>query len=437
MRERDMRNKISFALLAGCLLMGGTGCTSILSPIEGVPVRMVPPEILAPPRANYIPLRLNRLKMGTPDEYLLAPDDILGVYIEGILPPKNEDAQIAEAPPVNFPEENSDLPPSVGYPIPVREDGTIALPLVEPIEAEGRTLIEVQELVRKAYTIDKEILKEDSDRILVSLMRERTNRIIVIREDAADDPELQRFRDSDVVERGQRGTGYVLDLPAYKNDLMHALAQTGGLPGLAAKNEIRILRGGEYPEGEQDEDFYQRFGVDPYTGQPNFESEDMVVIPLRNPPGFQPRLNKEDIILNDGDIVYIEARQTEFFYTGGLLPGGRYPLPRDYDLDVLGAMAIAGQGAGSGISSGGGGVAGLVGGGISGATPSLLYVIRKLPNGNEITIEVDLNDAINKPSSRILVAPGDTLILRYKPCEELVNFSLIGAFTFGIRQLVR
>ena len=30
--------------------------------------------------------------------------------------------------------------------------------------------------------------------------------------------------------------------------------------------------------------------------------------------------------LKEGDIIYIESRETEIFYTGGLLPGGQFPL---------------------------------------------------------------------------------------------------------------
>ena len=50
---------------------------------------------------------------------------------------------------------------------------------------------------------------------------------------------------------------------------------------------------------------------------------------------------------------------------------------------------------------------------------------------------MDLVDAMNTPSQRLLVKPGDTLVLRYKPFEEIVNFSLVGFFTFGIRELFR
>ena len=44
---------------------------------------------------------------------------------------------------------------------------------------------------------------------------------------------------------------------------------------------------------------------------------------------------------------------------------------------------------------------------------------------------------MNEPSERILVQPGDTLILRYKCVEEVVNFGLVSFFTFGIRELTR
>ncbi|QDV67446.1 hypothetical protein Poly24_11460 [Rosistilla carotiformis] len=146
-------------------------------------------------------------------------------------------------------------------------------------------------------------------------------------------------------------------------------------------------------------------------------------------------LQPSDIILEEGDIVVVEARDTEFFYTGGLLHGGQFPIPRDYDLDGVGAMAIAGQGLGAAGQSPGGG--GMLGGGFAGASPTQLYVIRTTPCGDQFNIAVDLNKALNDNSERLMVQPGDTLILRYKPCEELVNFSLVTFFTYGITELFR
>ena len=139
---------------------------------------------------------------------------------------------------------------------------------------------------------------------------------------------------------------------------------------------------------------------------------------------------------DDGDIVVVASREKEVFYTAGLLGGGEYPLPRDYDLDVLTAMSIAKQGFGAvEQQNGGGGGLGNAAQFIGQIPPGQLIVLRELPGNRQIAIEVDLVKAINEPRSRILVAPGDKLILRHKPVEEILNFSLGTFFTFGIRQL--
>jgi hypothetical protein len=155
---------------------------------------------------------------------------------------------------------------------------------------------------------------------------------------------------------------------------------------------------------------------------------------MRLPPGVVPTFRPEDILLEEGDVVYIESRDAEVFYTGGMLAGGEWLIPRDYDLDVLGAMAMAGtglgqrgqqQGAGFGINS------------IGGVPPGILYILRKTPCNGQITIEVDLAKAAVDPRERPLVMPGDTLILRYKPCEEVLNFSIGTFFTFGLQALLQ
>ena len=69
--------------------------------------------------------------------------------------------------------------------------------------------------------------------------------------------------------------------------------------------------------------------------------------------------------------------------------------------------------------------------------PGQLIVLRELPGNKQIAIEVDLTKAINDPRSRILVAPGDKLILRHKSIEEILNFGASTFFTFGIAELFR
>jgi hypothetical protein len=275
-------------------------------------------------------------------------------------------------------------------------------------------------------------------------MRPRTYRVIVVREDGQQQlaipggGRIQSGRQASVVAGEIRtGTGHVLDLPAYKNDLMHALAQTGGLPGLNAKNEVKIMRGNKADAEKRDRfvrEFYALYAQNPCMCPPPLPDDPSVLrIPLRVRPGESPGFTEEDIILRDGDIVYIEARDTEFFYTGGLLQGGQWPLPRDYDIDVLGAIALAGQGVGGGQAPGTGLF--LVPG-VTGATPTQLYVIRRTPCNGQIIIALDMNRAINNPRERILIQPGDTIILRYKPVEELLNFGIGTFFTYGIRELI-
>lgn len=235
----------------------------------------------------------------------------------------------------------------------------------------------------------------------------------------------------------------MVKLKAYQNDILHALVETGGLPGLNAKNEVKVLRASRADQrmrAQFMEQFYrqrQAAMLDPCVCPPELPEDPSILrIPLRLPPGVAPQITERDIELRNGDIVYIESRDTEVFYTGGLLPGGEYPLPRDYDLDVLGAMALAGTGA-YGSAAGGGGGGGILGGGVGQVPPGKLYILRKTRCNGQVAIEVDLTSAINDPRQRPLIQAGDTLILQYKCEEELLNFGLGTFFTYGVQALLR
>jgi hypothetical protein len=186
-------------------------------------------------------------------------------------------------------------------------------------------------------------------------------------------------------------------------------------------------------------EFYSR-PIEPCLCRPPLPDDPAILrIPLRLPPGETPKFRPEDIILNEGDILYIENREREVFYTGGLLGGGEHQLPRDYDLDVLGAIAIVGRsvtGAGQlGYNTAFG--SGLNSASVGGVAPSNLFILRKTPCNGQITIHVDLARAIRDPAARPLVQPGDYLILQFKPEEELLNFGLGTFFTYGIFQLLQ
>jgi hypothetical protein len=429
--------KTAFAAAMVATTFGG--CSTLTQPIDGVPASRLPAEFFAQPKNDLVPVDISLLSVEAPREYQISDGDILGIYIEGVLP-FNPPNQPPEPPPVHFPEAESTLPPSIGYPIAVQEDGTLSLPLVEPLDVKGLTLEQVRDAIRDIY-IEADILRPEKARPIVTLIKERTYDVIVVREDSSAGG-LGGGPGGFVRGSDQSAAGGLVKLPAYQNDILHALVETGGLPGLNAKNEVKVLRANRANQRMRAQ-FLQQFYaqqraamLDPCAILPTLPDDPSILrIPLRLKPGVVPNIQPKDVELEDGDIVYIESRETEVFYTGGLLPGGEHPLPRDYDLDVLGAMAIAGQGVGSEARSGGGGGGGLGGSIARSVPPGLLYVLRKTPGNGQVAIEVDLTAAINDPRSRPLVQPGDTLILQYKCEEELLNFGVATFFTFGITQL--
>ena len=412
-----------------------TGCTTLMSPIESIPAEMVPPQFLAEPQANKDQIDLARLRRNKPEKYILDSGDILGIHIPAVWSSAQGNQQLP--PPVQQPQPGSDLPPAVGYPIVVSEDGTISVPLIDPLNVRGMTIDQVRDLIKRTY-IEEDILKDPE--VSVTLMRERTYRVFVVRQDNLNfnDPRFGRRGGGGVFDRSDLSSrGFILNMPEGKNDVLNALTQTGGLPGLTAKPEIRILRGKKVDFEERDQEINEFYrDIDPRTlpfgivpSSPSNQNE--LKIPLRLGAGEFPIFEEEDITLQEGDVVFVNSRESDVYYTGGLLGGGEFPLPRDYDLDVLGAVALSRAQFGNATTR----TAGFVN--VPILPPGQLIVLRKLPGNRQIAIEVDLNKAVNDPRTRILVKSGDTLILRHKPSEEIVNFGINTFFTFGVRELFR
>src|SRR5436309_6214811 len=101
-----------------------------------------------------------------------------------------------------------------------------------------RSTKEIEAILKKRY-VDESILVKGKERVLVSIFRQRTYHVNVIRQDQGG-----------VVVSGagqfapaKRGTGIALDLNAYENDVLNALSKSGGLPGLDATNTVVIQRG--------------------------------------------------------------------------------------------------------------------------------------------------------------------------------------------------
>jgi len=425
-RHCTPRRRLALLVLVGMAGSLLSGCAALTNPVaEGIPVRHLSPCLLAEPKDGKETIPLTLLRQRPPDIYRLAPNDVLGIYVEGVLGDRRT------APEVTVPQVGA-LPPAIGSPIPVRPDGTISLPLVRPVPVMGLTVPQAEEAVVQAYT-QGNILKAGRERVIVSLIQPRNTRVLVVRQDSPSGAvtvhstlTIRGARGlfgsgEEVVGGTRRGTATVLDLPAYENDVLNALIRTGGLPGLDAANEVIIQRGyfdvTQAPAATVD-NYYAAGG---YQFRTESGAKRCVRIPLRMGPCDALPFSPDDVILGPGDIVFIEARGADLFYAAGLLPAGEYPLPRDHDVDVVEAVALIGGPMLNGAFGGNNLSGALIQPGIGFPSPSLLTVLRRTPCG-QVTIRVDLNRALRDPRESILIKPGDILILQETPQEAFGRY---------------
>lgn len=311
--------------------------------------------------------------------------------------------------------------PAVGFPYPVAEDGTIDLPLVGAVRVANLNLARAREAIRKAY-LDRELLPAGRERLFVTLLQPRVAEVVVMRQEFTGFPPTAE----------RRGSGHTIELPAYENDVLHALAQTGGLPALDAYDQVIIYRG--FGKRGRAPAVLPPLPVGPPGADiPAELSGRITCIPLRLPPDAPIPFQPEDVVLHTGDVIYLQARDRGVYFTGGLLPAGEFPLPRDHDLDVVEAISRA-RGP---MVNGGFAINNLAGNiiepGIGAPSPSLLTVLRRLPGGGRQQIRVDLNCALRgDPRELLRVQPGDVLILQEKPTEALARYFTQTFFNFSL-----
>ncbi len=378
---------------------GAGGCAGLTNPVaDGIPVRRLPEEVFGRPKSELHQVPLNLLRINDPGDYKLDKGDVLAIVADEVL---TKDGQPV---PVQFIQNpNSTRPAVQGVPVPVQDDGTILLPLLDPIDVKGKTLIEVRNLIIEQMVDKKQIVVKGKERVLVDLMQARRYRVLVVREDSQPVPTSYATAGSaaSVVGGTKKGAAFSLLLEPGHNDLLQALTQTGGPPGLDAKNEVVIRRGKYDP-------------ADPAKGY--------IRIPLRARVDQPLAFHESDITLDDGDTVYIEARDTEVYYTAGLLGAAQIPLPRDYDLRVIEAITQVRGPLINGSFNQNAFVGNAVNTGIGDPNASLVTVLRRLPNQQQLRIRVNLNDAFRDLREDILIQPGDIIVLQERPSESLTRY---------------
>jgi protein involved in polysaccharide export with SLBB domain len=229
--------------LGALTLASSVGCHAITDVHQAIPASRLPCELCTEPREGRTVFPLTALGQDKPLAHTIGPGDQLGVYVFGVMPPGTEETLVLQrTQPVNqryYPPHGSSIGASTGLPVEVDHTGSVDLPLIGKIELTGLTIPEATDVIKQAYR-EKQITKQDSERVQVSLITARVHRVIVLREDTPSTPVA-------LVKPGQvdhihRGSADVVDLPAYENDLLHALAVTGGLPGTDAAREIWIFK---------------------------------------------------------------------------------------------------------------------------------------------------------------------------------------------------
>jgi hypothetical protein len=243
----------------------------------------------------------------------------------------------------------------------------------------------------------------------------RVHRIVVLREDTP-------FTDVELVQPGaidsvHRGSADVIDLPAYENDVLHALATTGGLPGTDAAREIWVFKRSGL--GDPHAICAQELQVRTANYQSGDSSQQQVIrLPITGCPGEGLPFRPEDVVLEDGDVVFV-PRRDEYFYIGGLVGGAKIPMPRDEDIDVIEAIALANGSVGGPLGQSGQALANGSPGHM--VRPTRVIILREMPDGRQLPIRVDLARAMVDQKERILIQPNDVVMLQFKPGQAVFN----------------
>jgi protein involved in polysaccharide export with SLBB domain len=239
----------------------------------------------------------------------------------------------------------------------------------------------------------------------------------------------------DVVVLGQVQSPGVHALPRFQNDIAHALAAAGGLDERAAEmievhRRVPIARfsGGQLPPAPGNDPEEAPGPPQPDENpdrsreeRPNLADGATMKVVLRVPLRglfvtvvteddvvVQTDVTREDVTLQPGDVVVVPQQQDEVFFVVGPLSrsnvvnfsvrerdrqlGNAFLLPKDRDVDVVTAVAMAGYI--DPIDS-----------------PSTVTVHRTVPGESPMTIRVDLIAARYNWNENLYVQPGDIIYL--------------------------
>ena len=287
-------------LWAAMLCLGQVGCV-VTYTTTAVPAARLPAIYQAEPKCGKVPVNFTLLRQEPPKEYLLGPGDQVGVFVKNLVPGGAEPPMVQQAMSTTaevYPARGLINTPNVGIPYSVNNDGTLILPKVEPVNVAGKTVSQAAATILEAYKATG-LLAAGKEEAFVSLLRPRVNRVMVLREDVqANSPQ---FITKNILPYTRRGTGEVIDLPAYENDVLHVLAASGGLPGIETYNHVWVLKSTSGDRAAEEAQTRIQNGED---AEQVFRALDAkrtaIRIPLRVKPGEPLSFGPQDVILHQG-----------------------------------------------------------------------------------------------------------------------------------------
>jgi protein involved in polysaccharide export with SLBB domain len=167
------------------------------------------------------PIDLTLLRRKDPDPYRVDTGDTLAIIAADVFGDERNPIPVNQ-PDAQNPESSS------GYPVSVRDDGKISLPignLTQALDVKGKSLREVEELIRDTLVTTGQF-QPGKARVSVQLARRRSYRVYVQREDTQQIP--LTGQQGGALFTNKKGAGVTVFLQEGRNDVLNALNLAGG-----------------------------------------------------------------------------------------------------------------------------------------------------------------------------------------------------------------
>jgi polysaccharide export outer membrane protein len=267
-------------------------------------------------------------------------------------------------------------------PIPARvaQDGTVMVPLIGSVPVGGVEPVAAEQRIAAA-AIERGIYRQPY--VTLTVTEPAVNRVTVL---------------------GAVGKPGVVELPRGSCDLASAIAAAGGL-AKNASTRIEILHRGErsfladaanQPNGAA-ENSVTLASFDAASGASDKQDVSRIDLAQAGPAVQQNRR------LDDRDVVMVMPEETHVIHVTGLVKKpNQLELPRDKDIRVLDAIAMAG--------------------GVASPVADKVFVIRQVPNDSQpAVIKVSIAKAKRLGDENLLLAAGDLVSVESTPATMTVD----------------